>query len=283
MGQRVQQDVQRNEFRCVGMSRSGNHAIINWIISQLPGHYCFLNCAEPKQNPFTSARPLREWGESYRTNIPGFDLSREQRGQFSEKDYLLYSYEDCFLGGLNHPQFRKNRERWIGRSGEVNSLLILRDPFNLFASRIRAGLLLGHYTHGTKPISIYNLRRIWKQHAREFLGERRYLKRRVLVNFNRWTEEKAYRADIVARLGIPFTDRGFNQVSDVAGGSSFDGLRLMGRADQMDLQNRWRAYEHDERYWELFDDELVELTRKIFGEIAPVRYYEAYGKQAETG
>lgn len=276
MGQRHQQEVQRNEFRCVGMSRSGNHAIINWIISQLPGRYCFLNCAEPKQNPFTTARPLREPGESYRTNIPEFDLFSEQSGQFSVKDYLLYSYEDCFLGGLNHPQFRTNRERWIGRSGEVYSLLILRDPFNLFASRIRAGLLLGHYTHGTKPISIYNLRRIWKQHAREFLGEKNYLRRRVLINFNRWSEERPYRESITEQLGIPFTDKGFKSVSDVAGGSSFDGLRLMGRANQMKLQSRWRAYETDERYWELFDDELVDLTRRIFGPIEPVQYYDHY-------
>jgi hypothetical protein len=29
----------------VAMSRSGSHAIINWILAQAPGRTCFLNCA----------------------------------------------------------------------------------------------------------------------------------------------------------------------------------------------------------------------------------------------
>ena len=51
--------VNENEIRVVGMSRSGNHAIINWILQGIRGPYCFLNCAEAGHNPFAWARPLK--------------------------------------------------------------------------------------------------------------------------------------------------------------------------------------------------------------------------------
>lgn len=265
--------TQKNEFRFVGMSRSGNHAIINWVIQQLDGHYLFLNCAEPKHNPYLTARPLSMDGPVYRTNMIEFKEKEEQEGKFIEKDYLLYSYEDCFLGTLNHPGFRKKREQWVGRSLEQKEILILRDPFNLFASRKKSNLLRGHYSHGAKPISTAVLKRIYKQHAREYLGARKNLRHLVPIKFNTWTRSRDYREEISRELGIPFTDKGFLEVSKVAGGSSFDGVTHSGAADKMNLNDRWKKYAEDEEYWELFDEELVEITQKIFGKIEPVRYY----------
>ncbi|MEX2404784.1 MAG: hypothetical protein WD625_11670 [Balneolales bacterium] len=262
------------EFRFVGLSRSGNHAIINWTINQLDGRYCFLNCAEPKYNPFETARPLGEGAKTYITNIPLFNPVKEQQGEFSKKDYLLYSHEDCFLGSLNHSMFRENRECWVGPAEVWKDLLVLRDPFNLFASRIKSGLIQGHYTHyGVRPISTHTLKRIYKQHAREFLGEKRYLKNRVLINFNKWTADKEYRKAVAEKLRITFSDKGFKEVSEVAGGSSFDGIKLSGQANKMKLHNRWKEFASDESFWSLFDVELVELAREIFGDIPPVSYF----------
>lgn len=265
--------VQKNEFRFVGMSRSGNHAIINWVLDQLEGEFLFLNCAEPKFNPFASARPLKLGGKNHLTNIENFNYKLETQGYFNTKDYLLYSYEDCFLGGLNHSGFKKNHNKWVGRSATQKDILILRDPFNLFASRIKSNLLKGHHSHGAKPISILTLKRIYKQHAKEFLRKKNNLKNLVPVNYNRWTKSEEYRKNLAFRLGIEFTDNGFNQVSNVAGGSSFDGIKLSGQAHRMDLHNRWKNFAHDEEYWELFDGELVDLTFEIFGEIPPLHFY----------
>lgn len=266
--------VQKNEFRIVGISRSGNHAIINWIIRQLEGSYCFLNCAEPKHNPYLTARPLSLEGKVYETNIGGFDLREEQEKNFSQKDYLLYNYEDCFLGSLNKKAQKEERTEWVGGSKNKRDILILRDPFNLFASRIKAGLIRGHYTHhGAKPISILTLKRLYKQHAREFLGKKNNLKNKVTIQFNSWVTNKEYRREITDRLGLHFTDEGLRDVSAVAGGSSFDGIRLTGKAEKMNLNSRWEKYANDEEYWSLFDSELVELSQQIFGDTEPVQYY----------
>ena len=269
------QVINKNEFRIVGLSRSGNHAIINWIINQLNGRYCFLNCVEPKHNPFFTARPLNAKGEVFQTNIPGFNLPGEQSGVFSSKDYLLYNYEDCFLGMLNHPSFKTNRERWVGESLFTKDILIIRDTFNLFASRIKANLIVGHQTHhGVNPISTFALKRIYKQHAREFLGEKKNLKDKVLINYNRWFSDDEYRKEKADELGISFTDKGMEDVVACAGGSSFDGVRFSGNAKNMDLNSRWKKYASTDAYWDLFDDEIVDLNRQIFGDIGPLKYWE---------
>lgn len=266
--------VQKNEFRIAGMSRSGNHAIINWIIRQINGQYLFLNCAEPKFNPYLSARPLDHMGKVYQTNINDFDLQKEQERIFSSKDYLLYNYEDCFLGPLNNKTQKAERKDWVGLSECKKDILILRDPFNMYASRLKAGFIRGHSRQHRKGLNTDStLRRIYKQHAREFISEKNYLKNKVCVKFNSWSTDKDYRKNVAAQLNIPFTDEGFKEVSSVAGGSSFDGIDHSGKASKMEVNSRWKKFADDEEYWSFFDSELIELTRIIFGEIPPVEFY----------
>ncbi|UJH92461.1 hypothetical protein LZ575_08175 [Antarcticibacterium sp. 1MA-6-2] len=273
----MQEEVFQNkkEFRLVGLSRSGNHGVINWIINQLEGRYCFLNCTEPKHNPFSTVRPLNADGDVYRTNIRDFNLDQEKTGKFSSKDFLLYNHEDCFLGPLNGKFFQQKKTEWTGESKERKDILLLRDPYNLFASRLKSGLIRGHYTHhGSKPISLLTLQRLYKQHAREFLGEKNYLKNKILINFNLWARSRDYREKLAIELGIPFTDKGFKEVTEVAGGSSFDGTKFSGMAHKMDVNDRWKKYAADPEFQDLFDPEINELATRIFGEIEPVKHFK---------
>ncbi|MEZ4727208.1 MAG: hypothetical protein R3E79_08760 [Caldilineaceae bacterium] len=129
--------VNQRELRIIGMSRSGNHAIIHWLLNQATGRTCFLNCVEGKTNPFVSARPLQSGGIPYAVNYPTFNWDSERRGKFSPKDLLIHSYEDNFLGYVCHPVFEQHHDQWVGPSRQRYDVLILRDPFNLFASRLR--------------------------------------------------------------------------------------------------------------------------------------------------
>jgi hypothetical protein len=238
----------------IGLSRSGNHAIIRWILQQAPGRTCFLNCVEGKTNPYHSARPLAS-GLPFETNIPHFDWERECRGAWLRKDLLVYSYEDSFLGYVCHPLFAENQERWLGRTRQQIDILIVRDPFNLFASRQRAGL---------SSVSPATAVRIWKQHAREALGQRQHRKRPHLwVYYNRWVTDRAYRQQIAARMGLPFSDTGIDRVPSTGGGSSFDGLRYDGAARQMKVLERWKVYQHDPDYLRLFDAQVLDLAQQL--------------------
>lgn len=251
--------MNRYEVRIVGMSRSGNHAVINWILSQANGRTCFLNCCEPGCNPFETARPLDD-GRRIVVDYRPFDAAAERRGEHSRKDLLVHSYEDCFLGGVASNLFEQRHDDWLGPSLERIDVLILRDPYNLFASRIRGGI---------GAVSDRVAVRIWKQHAREFLGIRRYLgPRRVAVNYNRWADEKQYRRRIATDLHLEFTDAGRQHVPATGNGSSFDGVRYDGRADAMPTLDRWRHFKGNARYAALFDEEMRELSQRIFGDLA---------------
>ena len=238
------------------MSRSGNHAIIQWLLAQAEGRVCFLNCAEPKNNPFCWARPLGT-GLPYVANDPSFHWEEERAGVFSPKDYLLHSYEDCFLGMFRRGPWEKQHDAWVGPSASRCDILILRDPFNLFASRLKCGI-------GRIPPQ--TVARMWKQHARQFLGVQQYLPNpTVVISYNRWFSRKSYRRQIAEQLGLRFSDRGFHKVSDTAGGSSFDGLRFRHRAVRMKVLERWKTMADDNAYRSLFDDEIVTLSQAAFG------------------
>ncbi len=250
--------MNEREFRVIGMSRSGNHAVINWMLAHMPGRTCFANCAEPLWNPLQSARPLDD-GRRIVVNYDGFDLEAELRGEFSRKDNFVFSHEDTFLGPVAAGMFEKCHDAMVGPSRERTDVLILRDPYNLFASRIRAGI-------GTVSNAV--ALRIWKQHAREFLGVRRVLKqRRVLVNYNRWHAERSYRRNLAGQLDLEFRDARVHEIPPAGNGSSFDGFRFQGRAGRMRTRDRWRHYADDPAFATLFDDDVHRLTMRIFGDV----------------
>lgn len=250
--------MNRRELRITGMSRSGNHAIINWILRQATGRFCFLNCTEPKFNPFETARPLDD-GRRFLTNIPDFDPEAEKAGRFSDKELLIYSHEDCFLGTIAKGPFEDDHDALVGESAQRTDVLILRDPYNLFASRMKGGF--GTISNGTAM-------RIWKQHAREFLGIRRYLRLpRVLISYNRWATDSDYRGEVARQLGVSSGDLGIQQVPPAGNGSSFDGRRYDGRAARMQVLSRWRHFEDDRRFERLFDRTARQLAREIFGDL----------------
>lgn len=250
------------ELRVVGLSRSGNHAIINWILSQARGRYCFLNCAEGKSNPFITARPMDD-GLPYQTNIVGFDLVAEQRRRCRRKDLLLVSYEDSFLGHALSDEYEREHDDWVGRSRRRLDVLILRDPLNLFASRLRSG----HDAGVTQTAA-----RVWKQHARAFTAPDRYFRHEpVRIAYNRWCADESYRRSIATQLGLTFTDAGRDRVASCNGGSSFDALRYDGAAERMKVLERWRRYIDNDRYIRHIDPTMLDLTRTVFGDLPGVR------------
>lgn len=250
--------VNHNEIRVIGMSRSGNHAILQWLIAQMKGRVCFLNCVEGKYNPFWTAHEMDD-GASYIVNYPDFDLFAEMRCEWSRKDYFIYSHEDCYLRNACSEDFARQHDEFVGPSKRCVDILILRDPFNLFASRMRS---LRH------SVSMHIARRIWKQHAKEFLGKSRLLRYKPLfISFNEWSLSPEYRKGISDIIGLEFSDEKFQCITPCHGGSSFDGLLYDGQAEKMKVRERWRYYQDDPGYRSIFDDEMFALSKEIFGHI----------------
>lgn len=242
------------EIQVLGMSRSGNHAIVDWIFAQAEPPKLLLNCAEGGTNPFLSCRPLGS-GKGWRADPP-IDLEAERQGDHAERRLLVHTYEDSWLDYAFSAELEEHRKEWIGNSRRRISLLVLRDPYNLFASRRRMGRNL--------PPDV--ARDMWKQHAREALGETRDLPGEVLpVLYNRWQADREYREEIAFWLGLRFSDRGIDRVPDCAGGSSFDGTQFDGKATAMRTHRRWEHFAEDESFIEFFDREMEALTERLFG------------------
>jgi len=248
------------EIRVIGLQRSGNHPIINWIGSQYPKKKVYLlNNIEPYKNPFKSL---------HRTII-FHNLHLNKKNELkkpSKKDCLIYSYEDIPLEQISSTLSEKNHDKWLGKSSKRYDVLILRDPFNLFASRLQRELdNVGNKINISTDKGF--LIELWKQYAKEYLGLTNYLKnKKIIINYNRWFLDKNYRKHIANALDIPFTDKGFNEVLEVGNGSSFDGLKYHLKTHKMNVLKRWKKFHNNKKYKSLFKDlELIKLSNKIFG------------------
>jgi hypothetical protein len=237
--------------RFVGLSRSGNHAVIDWMLRQMSGRWCFFNCIEPKATPQSSARPLHD-GRCVIAS--GVDLQAEAEGMVSPKDWVLLSQEDVFLGPALGDAATRVHEAALGAARQRLDVIIVRDPFNLVASRRKLPCAV---------ISEATTLRIWKQHARAALAAAPG-SGRLAVSYAAWAREPGYRRALAAALGLTAQDAGVERVAGCGGGSSFDGMAYDGRAHEMAVFDRWRHFADDPSFWALFDDQVVELCNRLF-------------------
>ena len=139
-------------------------------------------------------------------------------------------------------------------------VVMLRDWRNYVASQIK------HRdkdeNNGNKGLSIWSRVRtdIFKEYADYFLDESPYYP----ILFDAWFSNKEYRVKICEDLGLHFTDIGKQSVSGLGGGSSFDLQEFEGKAEKMDVLNRYKLYKDNEDYKKFMkDEEAVELNNRI--------------------
>lgn len=254
------------------LKRGGGHAIVNWIARNLDRPVFHLNNAfsKPWKVRWRGERIFRRITEPDRFGGPGkrlYNLELPPGASWREvarmhKEVLLTNVENIVLADVpTQPLLGPGAERYIGGSRAVKTVLVLRDPFNTFASVWRGKRRMRRRLH-----RFY--RSQWKTYAREFLGETSYLpKDTLMMSFNRWFVDEAYRRRMAATLGLDHSERGREEVSQDGGGSSFSGRGKHGRAAEMKVLDRWRLVESDPSYRSAFDHETVELSRRIFGDV----------------
>ena len=267
------------ELAVYGLKRSGNHVIINWIFRNHPGAVCFLNHIPPRLhfNPYLS------FGQSFLkngaevTNFPPELRSKVWRTdrwhrQHPHLDCLIHSYEDRPLEELTADPLRGvEHDRVLGRSGRRLSVLVLRDPFNTVASRMRR----------RDRLPLEGFIELWKSYAREFAGDTDFLPDRVAISYNRWCVDAPYRSALAGRLGLS-GDMGVNDVPVVGGGSSFDAVAFDGKGSSMRTGERWRQFTDDPDYLAaVCDPEVLDLSARIFGEVAGTE--ELVGRAGRSG
>lgn len=275
--------AERLILQLFGLRRSGNHAVLDWVTARIDGRVLHLNditCAHPYQ----CFRRARATGfsrfELYRRMftirgsrginryLPEHLLGRRRSSEslspeelnpdmaHVQKDALLLSYEDWQLDHPKMPRVMRPVDRGLERGTDAYRILLLRDPFNLFASLRRSNRM------GQRNSDYYV--RIWKQYAREFLGVTSFLGERLIpLSYTDWRDSGQARVELCRRLGIPEAEDAYTHVSQTGGGSSFDGLAE--NAASMNTGERWKEFVSDPGFVDLFDEELRELSAQIFG------------------
>lgn len=252
------------EFVVLGMQRSGNHAVIQWLLSGLDEPWVYLNNVRPGVVTFRAVPGLTEtkgwpFAEVPRLADPAVRAAYPGR--------LVHSHEDIAARELG--AWLAQQPPYLGTAEARATLLILRDPFNLFASRVYRTWMKNW--RGFIPVDDQDsalLAERWIEHALEFCGQTRHLPNLVPVNYDAFALDPAYRARLAAQLGITPDEAIMQRTAPWGRGSSFDEFALDGRAHEMDVLGRWRALADHPRYRAvLADARLWVLAEQIFGDV----------------
>jgi hypothetical protein len=238
------------EIRFFAMMRSGQHAVINWLLAQLPDPHTFFN------------DPL------YPTQAFGAKLSKP------DDLFLIYNIEDRFIPAGIEECKEKIYDHSKERDGDIINVLILRDPFNMFASRYaretsRKNLATGEKQHegiascSWSPLGGWTSQQAlecWKDHAKEVTQPSCM---NLIINYNMWATSEEYRKQISEFFEVEFNDVAFNEMAIVQGeGSSFDGTTKKSNSKTL---NRYKRYKYDKYFTSLFNKEVNDLAKEIFG------------------
>ena len=238
----------KHEIRVVGMRRTGNHAILQWVISLMDGH-CFF-CNDLPKNTALHKAPIRTF----------------EKGIGDER-YLLHTYEDQSPKDVFGSTASEDLSL-TGPSASQTDLLFIRDPFNLFASRYVWKDPQGE-AFRTDQGYRDNVVGLWKDVAKEYLeGKSPTHRTRVNINYNQWFSDEEYRKDLATQMGLTYKAGQLEKVPEHGGGSSFEAQDKDGTGSKLKVLERWKNVANEQEYRAIFQDkELVELSERIFGHL----------------
>jgi hypothetical protein len=228
-----------------GLSRSGHHAIINWIslnfeAQEEPVNF-YNNCTEGWREKLLIPK-------SYPQGIHVYNKKDARSACHFIFSLEAFNIDHYFTMGFQEFSIDKN-------------IIILRDHFNWMASLVKGGHKITNELLG-----------LWKSHAKGFLHGRS-LPNQINISYNAWASDEGYRMGTADRLGFKNLGLGLEDVPHFGGGSSFNGMAADGIASKMDVLNRFddEKVREDESFLKYANDlEAKNLTHDIFGMISPI-------------
>lgn len=231
-------------YRVFAHSRSGHHAFINWLMSNVNGSSCFYNSVDwNNKGVVTSKSRKKIIGKApFTTNIYSFEY-------FDINDYHNYSFNE-----------------W---DGEFTDIIFLRDFPNWLASshKIKPNdkrfYQNWEYFNGKIQMPIIDL---WEQYAQFFIDNSSNTNF-ILVKYNDWFLNKEYRSNLSKKLKINNQDVALKKISEYGGGSSYSKF-VIRDVDKNSLKTyeRWKNHLDDDVYVSLLKNNVkcLELNEKLF-------------------
>jgi len=226
------------------VARSGGHPIMNWAAGLYEEPVQLFNSCEP--NGLTNQDPADPLFKHGLLGLP--------KSVTPDPEAIVFrSFE-----GPNIFKYDPDTKPDL-------KIYIMRDPFNLAASQLQKA-------HKFRAEGIRDLmsegwvernQKWWKQMAEEVV-----IGCVGFISFNMWFENKAYRNFLSLHFfGKDNEDRGLNHTPHSSGlGSSFNGIKMDGRGQQMDVLERYKCWLASETFQAFAaDSELRELSSRLFG------------------
>ena len=236
-------------LRVYGMRRSGNHALINWIMRNAEnGRGLFLNDCRHGGDPVASASAVTVFENGQEVALAGKPRKVRHAGALP---FTVVSYEDRVPPTAPKPLY----------PAPETLVIIYRSFLHWAASLLRK--IQGNDGYGPldrnrimgRALSTYSemLNRVQDEDV-------------VPLCYDAWTADEHYRKDALARLGLPGLDLSLGAVQRYGGGSSFQDATA---ATELKTDQRSAQMADDHEYQMLLwtaarDSGFMNILTKVF-------------------
>lgn len=227
----------------LGMKRSGHHAIVYWIGSNLNDAVHYNDCNKGWRH-----------GELFPNPNQGNKGKIIKFNKCNKSNNHIFNIEDFDMDNIK--KYDMFNLKMFKRYKIVYFILVLRDPYNWIASCKKMG--------GNPWKNIDKRIILWKKQANLFINKNENI---ICINFNKWFSDEEYRKKLSLIFNLKSYNKYINITSPRGGGSSFDGMRFNKRANEMKILERYKSYLKEPEYINKFDYDLIKLGNKIFPKI----------------
>lgn len=229
----------------LGTMRSGHHAVMNWALSGLPG---------PVAHRDNITRPLLpDYPQlQRRSRLPSHPVIEDM----STARTISLCFERAKLPAVKRRiDLETEAIHVAGSRAKISKFLVIRDPWNQFASHLEMVKRRPDRTVVKRPAAIVNL---WVRYFR-FAKKHDF----TVIDFNQWAGSAMHREKFAADHGLHVDESTVKQVPGHGGGSSFTGQEKKPRWEE--LNSRWMKWQHDPTWQEMVNDPRVrDLAEKIW-------------------
>lgn len=253
----------KKEYHIVGLKRSGNHAIQNWIGGMLPEPIIWL-----RNNSYlkirTANRKLIKTPKGIEELLCEATLNKKEWFQKTNvgSSYLIGTeHIEPEVFTRRYKRYKEKVDKFFEKAFSEKTYIvwILRDPFNNLASLLRNQAVEGYCKKFAKQ---------WVASAKEHDGQTNFLMelnaKIIHLDYNEWFRSKGYRYKLAEKMSLEYSEKGLNSITSL--GSTFDNFVFQQQAQKMKVLERWKKVVEDLQYHRLLDsDELWSFAEKIYG------------------
>lgn len=246
-------------LRTFGMRRSGNHAIINWLLRNAHMGSIFLNNCSVGRPARRTWRSIEVNGR--RANITKGDPISRATSKARDGALVIVSYED-FSPDPDEMDAAVTAD--MAHHEVTHEVLFYRDFMNWSASLLKK-------IQSNDDLDTLDCLRIMMVSLEKYREMLRLITQAktlgvVPVNYDRWLTRPVYREKVLETLGLPCKDNSLGKVQPYGGGSSFQKEAV--NASELKSDQRWLVMANDAAFQIVLlaasqDQELTGLMKQI--------------------